>query len=332
MPAITGSDDRLSRVIAVINGKGGVGKTSITANTGIQLGLGGYRVLLVDLDSQGDLTKDLGVMTAKEGNDQGRSTFQAVQGDQEDDAELTVIRNVREDVDLLPGGQQLKKLVPLAYSGIIEEETGERVPMRFARKLAELVTRNEYDLVFIDSPPSDQVLQDVALTTARYLLIPSKTDARSWEGLRNVGPAAKRIRRDNPDLTYLGVVVFGHSTSATQVLRATRAKLDEISETVPLFDTYIRHSEATTHDSRNRGQMAHELASDAAAQQSEVFTELRKHRKRAADDNVVALPSRKLSESANSVAGDYRKLAREVLLAVGEAEAAADGVRQGSDA
>lgn len=308
---VTGSDDRLARVVSVINGKGGVGKTSVTANVSGQLALAGYRVLAIDLDLSGNLALDLGYGTEPD-NDGGKSVVDAVWND----GPLQVISGVRENLDVIPGGRHLEMLGSLANTPMADELPGGGVPFAFAAKLADLA--EDYEIVLIDGAPGNPVLQDMALTAARYILIPTKTDPAGWDGLRGVGPRAKKVRKDNPRLSYLGVVLFGHSTSATRIGRATRAKLDEVSDTIPVFQTFIRHSESTGHDSRSRGQLAHELAADAASQQPEILAALRERRKRS--DNVVELPIQKLSETANSVAGDYQRLAREVLVSIAAAE------------
>ncbi|MGO8609285.1 ParA family protein, partial [Rhizobium johnstonii] len=88
------SDERLSRVVALINGKGGVGKTSTTANISGQLARANYQVLAVDLDLSGNLKLDLGYV----GNpldDDGKGVVDAVWHGQA----LPVIKNVRENLD-----------------------------------------------------------------------------------------------------------------------------------------------------------------------------------------------------------------------------------------
>lgn len=318
--SVTGSDDRLARVVAVTNAKGGVGKTTISANLAGQLACAGYRMLVADLDLSGNLALDLGYAGDAD-NDGGKSVVDAIWND----GPLTVLHGVRKNLDVVPGGRHLEMLGSLAHTPMADELPGGGVPFAFAQKLAELA--GGYDLVVLDTAPGNPVLQDMALIASRYILIPTKTDPAGWDGLRGVGPRAKRARKSNPKLNYLGVVLFGHATNATRIGRATRAKLDEVSDTIPLFQTFIRHSESTGHDARSRGQLAHELARDAANQQAQIFAALRERRRR--DDNVLELPTQKLSETANNVAGDYERLAREVLVAIAQAEQ--DAVAEGSD-
>lgn len=137
-----------------------------------------------------------------------------------------------------------------------------------------------------------------------------------------VGPRVKKARQANPELTYLGVVLFGHSTNATRILRTTRARLDEVSETVPLLESYIRHSETAAHDCRRRGQLAHELARDATALTKDRIAALRSRRTK--ENNVIQLPDQ-LSATADSLAGDYEQLTREVLLRIASIEQVAAG-------
>jgi cellulose biosynthesis protein BcsQ len=310
--ATSGSDERLSRVCAVINGKGGVGKTTVTANVAGQLAMHGYRVLAVDLDLSGNLKLDLGYV-GHEHDDDGKGLVDAIWNDQP----LRVIGGVRNSLDVVPGGRHLEMLAVISQTPMGQELPGGGVPQAFAKKLAELVD-DAYDLVLLDCAPGNPVLQDMALAATRYVLIPTKTDPAGWDGLRMVGPRVKKARADNHSLTYLGVVLFGHQTNASRILKTTRARLGEVNGTVPLLDAYIRHSETAAHDCRRRGQLAHELARDATVNKRERLAALRIRRR--GGDNVIELPAA-LSAAADSLAGDYAQLAREVLTRIAAAEA-----------
>lgn len=312
--ATSGSDERLSRVCAVINGKGGVGKTSVTANVAGQLAMHGYRVLAVDLDLSGNLNLDLGYHS-NEQDDAGKGLVEAIW----DSKPLHVIQDVRPGLDVIPGGRHLEMLAAISQTSMAQHLPGGGVPTAFAAQLAELVddTDDPYDLVLLDCAPGNPVLQDMALMATRYVLIPTKTDAAGWDGLRMVGPRVKKARKENPSLAYLGVVLFGHQTNATRILRSTRARLSEVGDTVPLLEAHIRHSETAAHDSRRRGQLAHELARDVTASGRERLAALRTRR----SGNVIELPEA-LSRSADSLADDYAKLTREVLLRINAAESA----------
>lgn len=308
--------EALSRVVAVINGKGGVLKTSVTANVAGCLASAGMHVLAIDLDVSGNLKLDLGLV-GEPSDDLGKGVVDAVWTG----TPLPIVRDVRPGLDFVFGGRALEMLGQLAKSTSAEDLPSGSVPLEFARRLADVA--EDYDLVLLDCPPGNGDLQDMALAATRWVLIPTKTDQASWDGLLGVGPRVKRARRTNSSLGYLGVVVTAHNPAATRVQRNTRERLAEVGETVPLLETYIRHSETAAHDCRSRGQLAHELARDASASKAQRLEAL-SLRRRDSTSNVIALPTA-LSGSADSLSGDYRRLAREICDRIAAAEAAAGG-------
>lgn len=315
VPAEFPDGEALSRVVAVINGKGGVLKTSIVANVAGCLARSGMRILAVDLDISGNLKLDLG-MLGSEHDDAGKGIVDAVWNG----TPLPVVREVRPGLDMLFGGRGLEMLGQLAKSSMVDDLPSGSVAGEFAARLSEVA--DEYDMILLDCPPGNGELQDMALAATRWVLIPTKTDQASWDGLLGVGPRVKRARQNNPALSYLGVVVTAHNPAATRVRHNTRARLEEVGETVPLLETFIRHSESAAHDCRSRGQLAHELARDAVvskAQRLEALSARRRGEK--ATGNVIALPTG-LSGTADSLAGDYTRLAQEVCERISVAETA----------
>lgn len=305
--------DALSRVIAVINGKGGVLKTSIVANVAGCLAKSGMRILAVDLDISGNLKLDLGMLGAEQ-DDAGKGILDAVWHG----TPLPIVPDVRPGLDFVFGGRGLEMLGQLAKSSMAEDLPTGSVAGEFAARLGEVA--DDYDLILLDCPPGNGELQDMALAATRWVLIPTKTDQASWDGLLGVGPRVKRARQSNPELTYMGVVVTAHNPAATRVRRNTRARLDEVGETVPLLETFIRHSETAAHDCRSRGQLAHELARDAVASRTLRLEALSARRKGEQDrGNVITLPTA-LSGTADSLAGDYTLLAQEICQRISVAE------------
>jgi chromosome partitioning protein len=316
--------DELSRVVAVINGKGGVLKTSIVANVAGALAQRKMRILIVDLDISGNLKLDLG-MLGSEYDDSGKGVMDAVWYTQP----LPVVRGVRPNLDMIFGGRGLEMLGQAARSNAADELPTGSVAGAFAARLADVAS--DYDLVLLDCPPGNGELQDMALAAARWVLIPTRSDQASWDGLLAVGPRVKRARRTNSNLHYLGVVLTAHSPSATRVLRNTKARLREVGETVPLLDSYIRHSEGAAHDCRERGQLVHELARDASEATADRLLAL-KARRRADSSNVIELPTA-LSATADSLAGDYINLAEEICQVIATHEtAASSSARTGAQA
>lgn len=303
---------QLDRVVAVINGKGGVGKTSTVANVAGQIAAGGLPTLAIDLDLSGNLALDLGYTDQA---DDGRSLTRAIT----DGDPLPILHNVRPGLDVIAGGRYLEQLAALAMTPMAEDLPGGGVGPAFAALVATVA--DDYELIIMDCAPGNPVLQDMALVTARYVLIPTKTDAAGWDGLRMIGPRVRRARRSNPDVTYLGALLFGHSPGATRVLRNTRARLAEVQDTIPLLDTVIRHSEGAAHDCRRRGQLAHELAADVQSLNRERLAALQGVRRGA----VLEVPQA-LSGTADSLAGDYAALSRELLSRISRLEQGKDAV------
>lgn len=315
----------LSRVVAVINGKGGVLKTSIVANVAGALASSGMRVLVVDLDISGNLKLDLGMIGAQE-DDAGKGIVDAVWNG----SSLPVVSDVRPNLDFVFGGRGLELLGQLAKSAMVDDLPTGSVAGEFAARLGELA--DDYDLILLDCPPGNGELQDMALAATRWVLIPTKTDQASWDGLLGVGPRVKRARQINPNLSYLGVVVTAHNLAATRVRRNTKARLDEVGDTVPLLETSIRHSETAAHDCRSRGQLAHELARDASASKAQRLQALSSRRRTEPDrGNVIALPTA-LSGTADSLAGDYTRLAEEICQRISAAETSGESIQAGGQA
>ncbi len=284
----------IQRVVAVINGKGGVGKTSVVANLGGLLAAAEYRVLLVDLDPQGNLGEDLGYVGAGLGDD-GRGLFLSLSTG----APLQPLRDVRARLDVLPGGEELNDLAATLYA------RRQRNAAASATALAEALatTEGEYDLVLLDCPPGQDVLQEAALVAARWVLIPTRTDASSRKGLREVGRRFTGARVNNPDLELLGVLLFGTTTAAKRITAQARADLHaDLGGVAPIFETAIRYVEAAAVDARNRGQLVHELERDVL-NGPKWYERLRSG----------AIGGAPLAASAGTLAADYQALAEEVL-------------------
>jgi chromosome partitioning protein len=293
----------LSRAIAVVNGKGGVGKTSITANLAGLFAEAGYRVLVVDLDPQGNLGNDLGYLGAGLADNGASLQASAVSG-----TAPVPIKDVRQGLDVVAGGEHLHDLSAVLQSRRLTARGGVE---SLAASIGALA--GQYDLTLIDCPPGSDVLQAGALEAARWVLVPTKTDDASRAGLREVARRFAAARVNNPDLQLLGVVLFGVNQTARRIIRQAREALEaDLGPSTPeVFTSTIRHVEAAAFDARSRGQLAHELERDVLA--GPTWWEQRRH---GGDD------SEPLAKSATSLAGDYERLAAEVLERVVAAEAA----------
>ncbi|NHB86180.1 ParA family protein [Tessaracoccus sp. HDW20] len=286
-----------------------MGKTSLTANLAGEFAREGSRVLVVDLDISGNLKLDLGLVDHA-GDDAGQGIVEAIV----DEKPLHIVREVRPGIDWVPGGPRLNWLLPMTYGagpGIPAGSVGEG----WRRALGRAVEAGDYDMVLVDTPPGNRELQQMALTAARWILVPMKSDPASWEGLQVLGPLVGHARRDNPELAWLGMALFGHQSTATRVRQNVLDNLADEHSSIHLLNTSIRSSEKTAQECRLRGLLVRELVDQAASNPSERFKALRARR----SDPTVAIPE-SLPQSSTSMAGDYAELAAEVAARILAAE------------
>lgn len=299
----------LSRTIGLVNDKGGVGKTTITANVAGQLAEAGYRVLAVDLNRQANLSDDLGYRDTSI-DDQGAQLFQSVLAGQ---PVAPVADPRRSNLWLVPGGVELADLSPVILSRFQRQG---QVAFRALADSLEPVA-GTYDVVLIDSPPENVTLVDLALAAARWIIMPTRSDYGGLVGMRLVSERFNLAKEINPTLGLLGVVLFGTGTGARAIHRSVRAQVEQAFGGVsPMFGAMIRHSERTGFDARGLGRLAHELEVDAATQPA--WWESLRKRDQAA--------SHRISETSSLVSGDFRTLAGEILDALAAAEETTEAV------
>ncbi len=183
----------LPRVLAIANQKGGVGKTTTAVNLGAALAEVGFRVLVVDLDPQGNATTGLGVNP----RDVNGSIYDVILADAslEDCVEPTSIRNlfvVPATIDL--AGAEIE-LVP-------------QMSREFRLRRAVDAVRDQYDLILIDCPPSLGLLTVNGLAAADDIIVPIQCEYYALEGLgqllRNVALVQGNL---NPGLEVRGIVL-----------------------------------------------------------------------------------------------------------------------------
>jgi chromosome partitioning protein len=225
----------VGQTIACANQKGGVGKTTTVVNLGSYLALAGERVLIVDLDPQGNATSGLGL----DRNAIERSIYDGViDGAQLGD--LTVPGPI-EGLDVVPSA--------IALAGAeVELAPIEGREHRLARLLAEIA--NDYDYLLIDCPPSLGLLTVNALTAANSVLIPLQCEYYALEGLTQLLATLELIRDHlNPDLAIKGVILTmfdGRTRLSSDVAAEVRRHLgSRVYETV--IPRNVRLSEAPSH-------------------------------------------------------------------------------------
>ena len=251
-----GIHHKMARILAVANQKGGVGKTTTTINLAASLALAGRRVLVVDVDPQGNLTSGLG---RRNQLGSAGSIYEALTSPQPtQDARPFIIAAGIDGLSLIPADRNLTgaeiELVAL--------------PSREERlRLFLESTRAEYDYVFVDCPPSLGLLTLNALVAADAVLIPLHCEYFALEGLAELVTTMRRVRAAlNPRLDIEGVLLtmFDERTNlgqqvATDVREFFKEKVFRtvIPRNVRLGEAPSHGVPAIVYDGKSRGAEAY---------------------------------------------------------------------------
>lgn len=298
-------------VLAFANGKGGVGKTSATANLAGLYGLAGYRVLVVELDPQGNCARDYGLPVAdyesiKDVIDANGEQHAAALLLKSPSAPPPLYTEVRPNVDLIAGGGGLERIYKY-YAANSKQSLADAI--RF------VITSlgRTYDLILIDAPPVDITALEAVLRVAGTVIIPVRADDASIDGLSTIADLFGPAKQENPWLSLGGVVRFGIGSQATRVAGRAKDTVEQILGGVaPIFDAIIRHSDSAMQDSRRHGLLAHELESASSAAKSMKLAALRSGKK--LGDDVVGTGA----GTSKGLAEDYENFGTEVLVRMNE--------------
>jgi chromosome partitioning protein len=216
----------MSRVYAIANQKGGVGKTTTVVSLGAYLAAAAKRVLIVDADPQANATSSLGI----DKNQLRRSIYDALVDDASLESTLTLTKRL--GLDLIPAAPALAGAEIELVSMMAREH-------RLRQSLAPL--RERYDYVLIDCPPSLGLLTVNALTAAEEVLIPVQCEYLPMEGLAQLLRTIELVRLNlNPKLAVRGLLMtmYDVRTSLSQQV------VDEVRSHFPdkTFKTVVPRS------------------------------------------------------------------------------------------
>ncbi len=208
-----------TKVIAVANQKGGVGKTTTSVNVAACLAASGQRVLLLDLDPQANATSGLGLEKREGGSAYAALLGEAALADKVQPTAYERLSLVPSEVDMCGAEVELSRL--------------DNHLLRLKNALQPVINNGQYDLIMIDCPPALGILTLNVFTAADWLLIPLQCEYYALEGISMINRVISQLRDSgvNPSLEILGVVMTmfdGRTRLAPQVVHEVRQHFGEL--------------------------------------------------------------------------------------------------------
>lgn len=247
----------MGRIIAIANQKGGVGKTTTSINLSACLAEAGKKVLVVDIDPQGNATSGLGV----EKNELENTIYELFVGE----CELSdcLIENVLDNLSVLPSNVNLSG-AEIDLIGIEKRE--------FLLKKYITPIRDNYDFIIIDCPPSLNILTVNAMTTADTVLVPIQCEYYALEGLTQLIHTINLVKKKlNPLLELEGVVFTMYDSRTNLSLQVVENVKDNLKQNIykTIIPRNIRLAEAPSHglpinkyDTKSSGAESYRMLAD----------------------------------------------------------------------
>ena len=268
------------KCLAIINQKGGVGKSTTAAAIGAGLILKGYRVLFIDLDAQGNISHTLRATPNSSG-------IMAMLQEPE-----IVRQTIRQTIEELPtaaitGSKERKGAAAvygviassnkLAAADTLLDSVGKEYRLKEALELIEPL----YDYAIIDTPPALGILTVNALTAATAAIVPAQADIYSLQGIAQLSNTVNTIKKYcNPELAILGIVLTRYNSRAiisrelAELISSTAAKLNTKAYSTKIREcTAIKESQAVRECIYTYAPKSN-AAADYSALLSEIITEI----------------------------------------------------------
>ena len=253
----------MGRIIAVANQKGGVGKTTTAINLSACLAEIGQKILVIDMDPQGNTTSGFGI----DKNQLTNTIYEMIIG--ECDLKECLLEKVIENLSILPANVNLSG----AEIELIEIERREYV---VKDRIEEV--REQYDFVIIDCPPSLSMLTINAMTTADTVLVPIQCEYYALEGLSQLLQTIRLVKqRLNPQLEVEGVVFTMYDARTNLSLQVVENVKNNLNQNIykTIIPRNIRLAEAPSHgkpinlyDSKSAGAESYRLLAQEVLQKN----------------------------------------------------------------
>lgn len=254
----------MGRIIAVANQKGGVGKTTTTINLSACLAEQGQKVLVIDVDPQGNTTSGLGI----DKNNTENTVYELMLGEASIDD--CIYKSVMDDLDVIASNVNLAG----AEIDLIDIDDREYILKKIVNSLKE-----KYDFILLDCPPSLSMLTVNAMTAANTVLVPIQCEYYALEGLSQLIRTINLVKQKlNPELEIEGVVFTMYDARTNLSLQVVENVKANLKQTVykTIIPRNIRLAEAPSHglpinlyDSKSAGAESYRLLAEEVIHRGE---------------------------------------------------------------